>query len=627
MKTSASFLFISAMLVMSIASAHMHDEHDSASSDQFPEFVINPQVGQNPWTNLLLNNDAENFQIAIVTDRTGGMRPGVFADAVNKLNLLQPEFVMSVGDLIQGYTQDLNQLTYEWDEFDNLVKQLEMPFFYVAGNHDYTNPVMAEVWKKRYGKSYYHFTYRDVLFVVLNSNDANKPHHMTQTQIDWLEGVLKENPDPRWTLVFIHAPLWDRKDENLWPEAEALLEGRKYTVFAGHNHRYVKHVRKNSNYYTLATTGGGSGLRGERFGEFDHVVWLTMTEEGPLLANLLLEGIWDDNIRTEETRTLQEKLIDSGNLSLQPILFREHFNSGTTELHLTNDSNIPYELDLDLKLVSNVSLRSDFSHHLTIAPNEVEKILVQVDSKENIHSDQCLLEMSWNMKFTLQGTQVEYEGVEPLVAVKELPVSIIDSIQVDGSLADWASLPYHNDPEIIQLQVENWKSPKDSGFSWNIGCDEQKLYMGIRVIDDDISTNPGDASWVQDSVNISIDARPNQLRNANKTLGGKGKVFAFFSLTPAMLAEETGNTYAEGIPEGSEFAAVIDETGYTVEISIPFSALDKMAAGSWSGLRINIIQTDRDAGEIGACAQLWKQAWSAKESLPGSGSFYRQISK
>src|SRR5262249_14438497 len=72
---------------------------------------------KNPWTTLELNNQPRNFQFAIVTDRTGGHRPGVFADAVRKLNLLQPEFVISVGDLIEGYSEDPGQWALEWAEF------------------------------------------------------------------------------------------------------------------------------------------------------------------------------------------------------------------------------------------------------------------------------------------------------------------------------------------------------------------------------------------------------------------------------------------------------------------------------------------------------------------------------
>ncbi len=113
----------------------------------------------NPWTHLDLVNDPENFQFAIVTDRTGGHRAGVFPDAMGKLNLLQPEFVLSVGDLIEGYSGDRSVLDTEWDEFIGFVEELDMPFFYLPGNHDISNPVMAEVWEERFGRSYYHFVY------------------------------------------------------------------------------------------------------------------------------------------------------------------------------------------------------------------------------------------------------------------------------------------------------------------------------------------------------------------------------------------------------------------------------------------------------------------------------------
>ena len=65
---------------------------------QQPSVIIDKTGSVHPWNHLNLNNDPDNFQFAIVTDRTGGHRPGVFEDAVHKLNLLQPEFVMSVGD-------------------------------------------------------------------------------------------------------------------------------------------------------------------------------------------------------------------------------------------------------------------------------------------------------------------------------------------------------------------------------------------------------------------------------------------------------------------------------------------------------------------------------------------------
>ncbi len=129
----------------------------------------------NPWTHLQFSNNPDNFQFAIVADRTGGMRPGIFKSAMAKLNLLQPEFVMCVGDLIEGQSEDIDKLNNEWDEFDSTVQQLQMPFFYLPGNHDLDNQTMLKLWKKRLGKSYYHFTYRDVLFLCLDSEDPPPP--------------------------------------------------------------------------------------------------------------------------------------------------------------------------------------------------------------------------------------------------------------------------------------------------------------------------------------------------------------------------------------------------------------------------------------------------------------------
>ena len=113
----------------------------------------------NPWTNLAVNNDPDNFQFAIVSDRTGGHREGVFEDAIDKLNLLQPEFVVSVGDQIEGYIEDEEELHHQWEEFSGFVEKLDMPYFYVPGNHDMQNPVQAGVWAARFGRSYYHFVY------------------------------------------------------------------------------------------------------------------------------------------------------------------------------------------------------------------------------------------------------------------------------------------------------------------------------------------------------------------------------------------------------------------------------------------------------------------------------------
>jgi serine/threonine-protein phosphatase CPPED1 len=262
------------------------------------------QAEKNPWTGTRPNVGNGQFQFAVVSDRTGGHREKVFSKAVYQINLLQPEFVMSVGDLIEGYSTKEEVVAAEWDQFDAYVRKFQAPFFYVPGNHDLTNPVQAKVWGQRYGRRYYHFTYEKCLFLALNSETPpDEMGTIDKEQQEWVKQTLDANKDVRWTFVFLHKPIWTAKDlvKNGFGAVEQALAGRKYTVFCGHVHRYQKFVRNGNNYYQLATTGGGSKLRGVEYGEFDHVAWVTMKSDAPLIANVMLDGILPENLKLPDT--------------------------------------------------------------------------------------------------------------------------------------------------------------------------------------------------------------------------------------------------------------------------------------------------------------------------------------
>ena len=252
-----------------------------------------------PWTYEHVNDHKNKFNFVVVTDRTGGERKGIWQKGIDKINLMQPAFVVSVGDLINGYTKDLEKINNEWEEFNSLVKKLEMPFFYVAGNHDYTNEVMENEWFKRFGSDYYHFLYKNILFICLNSEHgytALKNPDLGEEQVKFVEKILKKNTNVDWTMIFMHQPLWLKESGKNWLKVENLLKGRDHSVFTGHHHKYKLHQRNKNDYFVLATMGGGSELRGIEYGEFDHFMFITMTERGPYFSNLMLDGIEDKNI-------------------------------------------------------------------------------------------------------------------------------------------------------------------------------------------------------------------------------------------------------------------------------------------------------------------------------------------
>ena len=340
---------------------------------QVRDFKTDVDTQKKPWTNLDFYNDPANFQFAIVSDRNGGNRPGVFEKGVEKLNLMMPEFVMCVGDLISGYTTDTALITKQWDEVNQIISNLKVPFFYLPGNHDITNKVMEKEWEKRYGKRYYSFNYKNVLFIILDSNDDDD-YNLTRQQTDFVLKTLKENPGVRWTYLFMHHPIWTYDTGGRFPEIQEALKSRKHTVIAGHEHRYHHEEINNANYYILATTGAGSALLGEPFGEFDHISWITMTDNGPVMANLKLDGILPHDVANERTRAMAEPLI--ANSKMQHLMLcntGSKFTNGTLYLSFKNPS------ETDMTLTLNI-----FHHHQLAVEWPQSEIKIPAGSEKQV---------------------------------------------------------------------------------------------------------------------------------------------------------------------------------------------------------------------------------------------------
>jgi len=134
---------------------------------------------------------------------------------------------------------------------------------------------------------------------------------MSGAQIAYAADALASNAGVRWTFVFMHRPMWADAKFAEWKRIESLPAGRAHTAFAGHVHAYSMHERNGGTYLTRATTGAHSPLLGEQFGTFDHVVWVTMTDSGPRIANLLLDGILDQRAGHPEVQAAEASAVEA----------------------------------------------------------------------------------------------------------------------------------------------------------------------------------------------------------------------------------------------------------------------------------------------------------------------------
>ena len=89
----------------------------------------------------------------------------------------------------------------------------------------------------------------------------------------------------------MHKPVWMREDNGGLSEIELTLGKRPYSVFNGHFHSFSYTEKNDRDYTILGTTGGSQNPTDEN--SFDHISLITMTDDGPNVAHVKMDGILD----------------------------------------------------------------------------------------------------------------------------------------------------------------------------------------------------------------------------------------------------------------------------------------------------------------------------------------------
>ena len=318
-----------------------------AEVDSLGKFTADGQIdGAKPWTAMPQTGPAP-LRFAVIGDNTGVARPGVFDQAMVQIGWLKPDFILSVGDLIEGYTDDTARIARQWAAIDRSIGKAGVPFIHTPGNHDIDNEETYAAWIARRGTGYYAFRYKGALFLILNTEDPVQPlpakitkqindmvdlmaqdpdkatksmndylgqrktpgHHDTYAeaehanisdkQLAFIRDTLARNPNPAWTFVVMHRPAW-KTPTPAFAKIQAMLGTRNYTVFAGHTHYFTHEVLDGHDLINMGTTGGFKTQDGP--GTLDHTMLVTLEANGPSFANTRLNGLMDVAGQTGQVR-------------------------------------------------------------------------------------------------------------------------------------------------------------------------------------------------------------------------------------------------------------------------------------------------------------------------------------
>lgn len=322
---------------------------------------------------LPLPQEDESFNFVIFGDRTGGTPAGikVLERAVVDANLVDADLVMTIGDLVQGYTDSEQWLT-QMREYRGTMGKLRMPWYPTAGNHDIywrgeKRPLLENegLYEKHFGPLWYWFAHKGSGFLVLFSDegdlkDATKQRsfkdpaqqQFSEKQLAWIQKSLDEMKDLKNVFVFMHQPRWDLKryPGSNWEQVHRLLaaHGGVKACFAGHIHRMrFDGVKDGIEFHTLATTGGSSAGNFPDAGFLHHFNMVSVRKGGIRVSTIPVEAVMDPKLHTAEridqiTLARKAKVVAAAGFPLD----KEGKGSGAYPLKLSNPTQLPLEITL-----------------------------------------------------------------------------------------------------------------------------------------------------------------------------------------------------------------------------------------------------------------------------------------
>ena len=318
------------------------------------ESAVAPPGG--PWATV---PEDETFRFVVIGDtrpsvRAVPPRTADFIRQIDEINLLRPDFVIDVGDLIIG-DSDLKRQEAMWDEFDQIVKRFTVPLVLVVGNHDVWTPETLGIYRRRYGPTYFSFNHKGVHFIALDSEAMDEQgqviDRITGEQMAWLRRDLAAHAGAKATFVFLHKPLWQdmyvkpTAAEHWWSDVHPLLARHGVdAVFAGHWHTYTKYPARDGVEYYVTGGGGAEVDADETVGGFFHYMFVTVRGRSWRTAVIKPDAVHPDTVVTSQNKQYLQGLDALENVRLAP-----SDKAQPLELAFRNAHGEPSTLTMSLK--------------------------------------------------------------------------------------------------------------------------------------------------------------------------------------------------------------------------------------------------------------------------------------
>jgi len=520
-------------------------------------------------SSLANEGNAEAFttvRFAVIGDRTGGATPGIYEQIVMEIERMKPDFVITVGDMIEGPENNEERIRNKWEEYLSIVAPLSMAIYYTPGNNDIETDFMESIYLEYIGRPYYSFNEGNIHFIILDNSRWESSDELPKEQLDWLIKDLKNSKGARHTIVFYHKPFWEISIVEGKPDTLHTLF-RNFGVdalFSGHYHTYFS-GKYDDILYTNVGSSGGSISRPSATGLKYHFVWVTVDSSEISIAPIKMGAVlpWDE-ITADENNFVYS--VQTNCISFdKPFLIEENNDFGESPFEVTVKN-------FSQKFILEDTIRWDIPAGWSVEPSS-KPVSIAADSAEtyifNIKNEKTPYpspKLSVNFP---------YGAGKTAQAVKELPTARQTACyktnrkpKIDGNITEkiWQN-------PITNLYGYDGLSTKTDSVQFYFAYDDEYLYLASLCKESDIESITAEikehdgAVYGEDCVGYILQPDPDVDKMYLVYVNPFGFVY------DQEIMRNTGG-YFEGDPSWNcayKVKTKIDDDFWSVELRIPFS--------------------------------------------------------
>lgn len=510
------------------------------------------------------------YTMIILGDRTGTADHETFTRILQEVRIWQPELLINVGDLVEGYTKSAAVLEQQWDTIIRLLRATEVPYRLTPGNHDVYDSTSENIFLRRFGRTYYSFDFQNSHFTIIDNSRWDSAEALPATQLSWLQQDLAAAQNARWRFVFMHRSFWMSALRRNRPDKlhQLFQTYRVNYVFSGHDHFYCQHIRDGITYTQL-------GPSGSRYKQYDQ-------EERGALQGYLLVRVSDDAVRLTVLKpggvlaansvTWQEHQqldsIDAQALTIQTLLLsEEQALADSIRLTVRNITREPLVSRCIWQLADTNWRIEPETISIALAPQTSTKIVGRVGRAASRNPYPLpVLHLSYPY-----GQRKEYQLRYRLPVQRQADCFPVAPPEIDGRLNDKA---WHQTRPLRFFAAAGSRSLPTEPFEVYLGYDDSMVYLAARCRESEMASLRADETIRDgqvandDNLNLLLCPDPDSTRYYQLVINPLGTVW------DRRCGTESGKSVRDAqwnIPY--QLATARGNDFWTLELALPRRAL------------------------------------------------------